>query len=230
MAGGVVVLSEQLRASRGPTDHSEKSLPIRQVRVSTTGRAELAILCGLGATGGVSIACWMVVFDDPRAFFLTGLAHSIALCGMLRFAAIPMRSRLLYLGICALFPAWGMYIGMCGMHTFSPLVCSAVWGCMLWHLLGDRVALIAMTLLGSIPALPLIVFPFPGRVIPSWYFPAEIAVWHTGAALIVAWLGVRYRFKQMRASGVICKECSYPRDGLASDAPCPECGSPITIS
>lgn len=59
-----------------------------------------------------------------------------------------------------------------------------------------------------------------GPPIPTWAIAALAAV---GA--IIAWKVEAFARKWLRITGGLCPSCGYDRSGLATDAPCPECGT-----
>lgn len=163
---------------------------------------------------------WMYRYDNERLFFIVGLSHAIVLAGTLWYTQTSAARAALYLIVCALFPWWGVVVGMLGMFTFSGITCSLAWGGLLAYIFKDPLALILMAAIGSIPTAYLYLTLTPNGVVPDWFFPGEIAFWQATASPAVAWLGVRCRSKRSQ-----CLNCGYPVAGVQDGSPCPECGA-----
>jgi len=163
--------------------------------------------------------------DTPWAFLLLGVAHAFVFGAALWFIGANKRSQAVMLLVCVLFPLWGIYLGMCGFFLFSAFLCSTVWGAFLWYLTGDRWAIYSMMIVGILPTVGIfVVGALNNRIIPEWYFPAQIAYWHVAAACAVAVLALRGRTMLGLIGQEACTVCQYPMKDLPSGSPCPECG------
>lgn len=194
-------------ARRRVLDARARSLALRKPTASD--RVILAVSCVVSALVGVYLMWSMHRYDEAGLFLLVGLAHSIVLAGTLWYIRISAMRAALYLTVCALFPWWGMFVGMVGIIIFSSITCSLAWGGLLAYLFKDPLALILMVVIGSIPAAYLYLTVAPGGVVPDWFFPGEIAFWHATASPAVAWLGVRYRSKRLTTGE---SQCELRRD------------------
>lgn len=193
---------------------------------TSSDRVILATSCVASALAGMYLMWWMHHYDESQLFLFVGLTHAITLAGALWYARISAIRAALCLIVCALFPWWGVFVGMLGMLTFSGITCSLAWGVILAYTFKAPLAPVLMTAIGSIPTAYLLVTVAPNGVVPEWFFPGEVAFWQATASPDVAWLGVRCRSKRLSIGEALCEVCRYPREGLTPGTPCPECGSP----
>lgn len=125
---------------------------------------------------------------------------------------------------CACFAIWGVVASLLGLCFFAPITCTAAWAMSVAMLIGGRRAWHFLILL-AIPtngALLVNMRLLSGLVVDNFFLP-PILVWHLLHPFALA-VAAELRHRDLAYLRTVCKRCGYPREGLAPDAPCPECG------
>lgn len=125
---------------------------------------------------------------------------------------------------CCAFPAWSIPVSLVGLGLFSPLTCTAAWAVWLAMILGKRRALHFALMLGipaNVGAMAAWALLFP--ILQEPIIAPAVLIWQLLHPFALA-IATELRLGDLEHAQTRCNRCGYPREGLAPDAPCPECG------
>ena len=182
----------------------------------------------------VFVGCSLIYLTSLENFYsfqLLGLAHLVVFLPAMLYTPHRVLNVIIASLLCALFPVWGVIVGVLTVGIGAPLTCSAVWGFIAMIVL-RRIAAFWIILLVGVISNVVLLLPGGGVVGPNQRdlddtFITALYIWYVLMLFAMPWImSIAPTLPKSQCKGdLVCHECGYSLIDLPQELPCPECGS-----
>lgn len=165
-----------------------------------------------------------VLWGYGTLFLVIGGATAFPACLMLRGLPDYKVDVLSIVTLAALFPMWGTVGIAAGLCVLAPFTCTGFWAISLSLVLARRRAWHFFLMQSGLTvgiAVPFVLIGW--RWLDDPFTLPVVLAWHLAHPFALG-LAAELRRSDLRHLRSVCHHCGYPREGLPSEAPCPECG------